>query len=99
MTDVTQTDPVNDAAEVALLRQQLAALQAQVDKPGVLAVTGSWLAKWHPVILGAAMATVPPLLNYLGTVPWETLGVSPSAAAIIGVVIVTLRSTTLAVQK
>ena len=107
MTDTTQTDAppvlpvpltVVETGKITELEAQVAALQAELNKPGPAAIAGAWLAKWHPVIVGAAVAIVPPLLNYLGTVNWQTIGVSPSAAVFIGALIMVLRTTTLKVN-
>jgi hypothetical protein len=49
---------------------------------------------WKTVIFGAAVAVGPGLLNYLGAVNWETLGISPATGAIIGAVIIGLRAIT-----
>jgi hypothetical protein len=49
---------------------------------------------WKTVIFGAAVAVGPGLLNYLGAVNWQTIGVSPSAGAVIGAVIIGLRAVT-----
>ena len=98
-----ETPPVDPGDPVAMLKAQVAALEAQVNKPSTTVAAskaaGTFLVKWHPVIVGAAVAIAPPLLNYFGTVPWQTLGISPAASMVIGAVIVALRTTTLAGVK
>lgn len=46
------------------------------------------------VLFGAAVATVPALLTYLGGVDWVSFGISPPIAGVIGSVIVALRFVT-----
>jgi hypothetical protein len=55
---------------------------------------------WKTVAFGVFVAVVPPLITYLGGVDWTTLGISPTVAGAIGLVIVGLRSvTTTAIGK
>ena len=45
-------------------------------------------------IFGAVVAVAPAALNYLGAIDWQTLGLSPSAGAVIGAIIIGLRAIT-----
>lgn len=45
-------------------------------------------------IYGGLVAVVPALLTYLGGIDWTSLGISPSAAAVIGAGIIGLRTIT-----
>ena len=49
---------------------------------------------WKTVIFGALTAIGPAVLNYIGAVNWQTLGVSPTAGAVIGAIIIGLRAIT-----
>lgn len=46
------------------------------------------------VVFGAALATIPPALDYFGAVDWQTLGISPRVAALLGSVVIVLRAVT-----
>ena len=46
------------------------------------------------VSFGLLVAMGPAVLNYLGAVEWHSLGVSPSAGAAIGAIIIGLRAIT-----
>lgn len=52
------------------------------------------LTGFKTVIFGLAVAIGPAVLNYIGAVNWQTLGISPTAGAIIGAGIVALRAVT-----
>lgn len=49
---------------------------------------------WKTVTFGLFMIVVPPALNYLGGIDWQSLGISPAESAVIGAVIIALRAVT-----
>lgn len=46
------------------------------------------------IAFGLVMIVAPPALVYLGGVDWTSLGISPSASAAIGAIIIGLRAVT-----
>lgn len=49
---------------------------------------------WKTILFGLFMIIVPPALNYLVGVDWQSLGVSPGISAMIGAAIIGLRALT-----
>jgi hypothetical protein len=49
---------------------------------------------YKTVVFGLVLAIAPAALTYLAGVDWTSLGISPSAAAAIGLAIIGLRSVT-----
>jgi hypothetical protein len=46
------------------------------------------------VAFGLALVVIPPAVTYLGGVDWTSLGISPTASAAIGLVVIGLRAIT-----
>jgi threonine aldolase len=49
---------------------------------------------WKTVVFGLVVAVAPAALNYVGGIDWTSLGLSPSAGAAIGAIIIGLRAIT-----
>lgn len=49
---------------------------------------------WKTVAFGLFTALAPAAVTYLGGIDWTTIGISPAAAGVIGLVIIGLRAMT-----
>lgn len=52
------------------------------------------LRGYRTLAFGAAVAALPPVLDYLNVVNWQTLGIKPTTGVMIGAAIIGLRAAT-----
>ncbi len=83
-------------AQLPALQAQLAKLQepASAKVARVVGKAAGATVGWRTTVFGLLLAVLPAALDYTNTVNWQAMGISPSTAAVIGVIIVGLRTIT-----